>query len=83
MGHAGGRRTDGFGAAIGIELMGRGIWKDAGVFGPEYFDPIPYMEIMDEAGYDYGMVEMESDYKNKRDKEEMEMIFKEAKDGNV
>lgn len=73
----------GFGAAIGIELMGRGIWKDAGVFGPEYFDPIPYMEIMDEAGYDYGMVEMESDYKNKRDKEEMEMIFKEAKDGNV
>lgn len=69
----------GFGAAIGIELMGRGIWKDTGVFGPEYFDPIPYMEIMDEAGYDYGMVEMDSAYKKMQDNLKMKEIFEEAK----
>ena len=27
----------GFGAALGIELIARGIWKDEGVFSPEYF----------------------------------------------
>lgn len=69
----------GFGAAIGIELIGRGIWKDKGVFSPEYFDPIPYLEIMDEAGYDYGIVEMDSPYKNDLDKKAMAELIKKAK----
>ncbi len=69
----------GFGAAIGIELIGRGIWKDKGVYAPEYFDPIPYLEIMDEAGFDYGIVEMDSPYKEAKDKEMMAEIFREAK----
>lgn len=43
----------GFGAALALELIGRGIWKDAGVFSPEYFDPRPYMELMEESGYKY------------------------------
>lgn len=43
----------GFGAALALELIGRGIWKDAGVFSPEYFDPLPYMKLMEESGYPY------------------------------
>ena len=48
----------GFGAALFIELMGRGIWKEAGVYSPEYFDPMPYLCLMKESGYRYGIVEM-------------------------
>lgn len=68
----------GFGAAVGIELIGRGIWKDAGVFSPEYFDPIPYLQIMDEAGFEYGIVELDSEYKTVNDKKIMAQIYKEA-----
>lgn len=32
----------------------REFGKDAGVYAPEYFDPIPYLQIMDEAGFEYG-----------------------------
>ena len=69
----------GFGSAVGIELIGKGIWKDTGVYAPEYFDPIPYLEIMDEAGFDYGIVEMDSPYKDAKDKEMMAEIFRQAK----
>ncbi|MEG0829041.1 MAG: saccharopine dehydrogenase NADP-binding domain-containing protein [Anaerovoracaceae bacterium] len=69
----------GFGAAVGIELIGKGIWKDKGVYSPEYFDPIPYLQIMDEAGFDYGIVEMDSPYKEENDKKMMAEIFKSAK----
>jgi saccharopine dehydrogenase-like NADP-dependent oxidoreductase len=47
----------GFGAALGIELIGRGIWKDRGVFSPEYFPSKPYMELMEEAGLEYRIEE--------------------------
>lgn len=47
----------GFGAALAIELMGRGIWKEAGVFSPEYFPSRPYMELMEEAGLAYQIQE--------------------------
>ncbi|MGN0276877.1 MAG: saccharopine dehydrogenase family protein [Hominisplanchenecus sp.] len=43
----------GFGAALMIELIGKRIWRDAGVFSPEYFDPDPYMALMDESHYVY------------------------------
>jgi len=69
----------GFGAAIGIELIGRGIWKDKGVFAPEHFDPLPYLEIMDEANYEYGIVEMDSPYKTDLDKKVMADLIKKAK----
>ncbi len=48
----------GFGAALALELIGRGIWKDAGVFSPEYFDPKPYLKLMEESGYRYEIKEM-------------------------
>ena len=70
----------GFGAAIGIEMIGRNLWKDAGVYSPEYFDPIPYLETMDESGFEYSIVEMDSEYKAKQDKEKMAEIFKKAKE---
>ena len=68
----------GFGAAVGLELIGKGIWNDAGVFSPEYFDPIPFLEIMDEAGFEYGIVEMDSQYKTINDKKVMSQIFADA-----
>jgi saccharopine dehydrogenase (NAD+, L-lysine forming) len=70
----------GFGAAIAIELIGKEIWKDAGVYSPEYFDPIPYLEIMEEAGYKYGIVEMDSEYKETLDKKVLHHIFEDAKE---
>ncbi|MCD8356919.1 MAG: saccharopine dehydrogenase NADP-binding domain-containing protein [Clostridia bacterium] len=48
----------GFGAALAIELIGRGIWKDAGVFSPEYFDPKPYLKLMNESRYEYHIQEL-------------------------
>ena len=47
----------GFGAALAIELIGKGIWRDRGVFSPEYFDPDPYMELMEESGFIYRIEE--------------------------
>ena len=47
----------GFGAALALELIGRGIWRDAGVFSPEYFDPKPYLKLMEESGFKYGIKE--------------------------
>lgn len=47
----------GFGAALGIELIGKGIWKGAGVFSPEYFPSKPYMDLMKEAGLAYNIEE--------------------------
>ena len=48
----------GFGAALAIELIGRGIWKDTGVFSQEYFDPEPYLKLMDETGYEWHVMEL-------------------------
>lgn len=73
----------GFGAAIAIELLGKGIWKDTGVYSPEYFDPIPFLEIMEEAGFKYSLVEMDSEYKAFQDKKVMEHIFMEAKESQI
>lgn len=47
----------GFGAALAIELIGRGIWHEAGVFSSEYFDPKPYLQLMEESGFEYRIEE--------------------------
>ena len=47
----------GFGAALGIELIARGIWKDEGVFSPEYFPSRPFMDLMRETGLAYAIEE--------------------------
>jgi len=48
----------GFGAALSIELVGRGIWKESGVYSPEHFDPKPYLELMDESGFVWKVLEI-------------------------
>jgi saccharopine dehydrogenase-like NADP-dependent oxidoreductase len=50
-----------FNAVIGMELLQSGVWKATGVEGPEFFDPVPFMEKMDEYGFPYGIREMTSD----------------------
>ena len=44
-------------SSIALELIGKGVWKEAGVYSPEYFDPKPYLELMEESGYNYGIIE--------------------------
>ena len=44
-----------FTPVIAMELLEKGIWKGAGVLGPEAFDPIPFMERMAEYGFPYGI----------------------------
>ncbi len=41
---------------IALELLASGTWSDVGVLGPEAFDAIPYLELMEsEYGQKYGM----------------------------
>jgi saccharopine dehydrogenase (NAD+, L-lysine forming) len=47
-----------FNAVIGMDLLENKIWKGVGVLGPEAFDPIPFMEKMNDYGFPYGMKEM-------------------------
>jgi saccharopine dehydrogenase (NAD+, L-lysine forming) len=44
-----------FNAVVGMDLLEHGIWKGAGVLGPEAFDPIPFMDKMDKYGFPYGI----------------------------
>ena len=48
----------GWGAALAIELIARGIWSDSGVYSPEYFDPDPFIELMKETGYRFEIEEL-------------------------
>jgi saccharopine dehydrogenase (NAD+, L-lysine-forming) len=43
---------------IAMELLSEGIWKGAGVLGPEAFDPDPYLERTAAFDYPWGIVEM-------------------------
>jgi len=47
-----------FSAVIAMDLIEHGIWKGAGVLGPEAFEPMPFMEKMAEYGFPYGIKEM-------------------------
>jgi len=47
-----------FSAVIAMDLLEHGVWKGAGVLGPEAFEPVPFMEKMAEHGFPYGMKEM-------------------------
>ena len=53
-----------FTPVIMMELLSKGIWKGVGVEGPEFFDPLPYMKLMDAYEFPAGIVEMDSIYKN-------------------
>ncbi len=57
-----------FNPVMAFELLAKGVWKGAGVLGPECFDPDPYIQLADEYDYYVGMMEMESEYKKLMDK---------------
>jgi saccharopine dehydrogenase (NAD+, L-lysine-forming) len=48
----------GTGPVIIMELLAKGIWKGKGVLGPEAFDPDPFLALMPEFDFPYGMVEV-------------------------
>ena len=47
-----------FNAVIGWDLIEHGVWKGVGIFGPEAFDPVPFMSKMVRYGFPYGIKEM-------------------------
>lgn len=43
----------GFNPVIAMELLEKGIWRGAGVLGPEAFPPLPFMQRMKGYGFPY------------------------------
>jgi saccharopine dehydrogenase (NAD+, L-lysine-forming) len=37
-------------AVVALELLSRGAWAGAGVLGPEAFDPVPFLDLLNEHG---------------------------------
>jgi saccharopine dehydrogenase-like NADP-dependent oxidoreductase len=35
---------------VALELLAEGVWKGAGVLGPEAFDAVPFLELLPEYG---------------------------------
>ncbi len=64
-----------YGTVITLELVGKGIWRDRGVFGPEAFAPEPFLKLMDEYRYPYRLMEMDSEYKRKQDQGTMKKML--------
>jgi len=49
-----------FNPLIALELMAKGLWKGAGVVGPEVFDPQPFLDLMaSSTGYNQRWVAQE------------------------
>ncbi|MFD1939543.1 MULTISPECIES: saccharopine dehydrogenase family protein [Nonomuraea] len=42
---------------VALELLARGAWKGEGVLGPEAFDAVPFLELLNEYGSPWGMRE--------------------------
>ena len=43
---------------IALELIANGSWSGAGVLGPEAFDAVPFLDMLNEHGSPWGMTEM-------------------------
>jgi len=43
---------------IGLELLANGTWTGAGVLGPEAFDAVPFMDLLNDHGSPWGITEM-------------------------
>jgi saccharopine dehydrogenase-like NADP-dependent oxidoreductase len=44
---------------LALELIANGTWSGAGVLPPEAFDAVPFLDLMNAAGWSYGMIEQE------------------------
>jgi len=42
---------------IALELLATGVWSGAGVLGPEAFDPVPFLDLLNAYGSPWGMEE--------------------------
>lgn len=42
---------------IAMELIAEGVWRGPGVFGPESFDAVPFLQKMESFDFPYGMIE--------------------------
>ena len=42
---------------VALELLANGSWKGAGVLGPEAFDAVPFLELLEDYGSPYGISE--------------------------
>jgi saccharopine dehydrogenase-like NADP-dependent oxidoreductase len=42
---------------VALELLAKGRWSGAGVLGPEAFDAVPFLELLNEYGSPWGMRE--------------------------
>jgi saccharopine dehydrogenase-like NADP-dependent oxidoreductase len=43
---------------IGLELLANGTWTGTGVLGPEAFDAVPFMDLLNDHGSPWGMSEI-------------------------
>jgi len=43
---------------IALELVASGTWSDVGVLGPEAFDPVPFMDLLNDHRSPWGMLEL-------------------------
>jgi saccharopine dehydrogenase (NAD+, L-lysine-forming) len=43
---------------VALELLDRGVWKGAGVLGPEAFPPKPFLALLAEYGSPHGQIEL-------------------------
>ena len=48
--------TTGVPAAVGAELMLKGLWKGKGVFNMEQFDPDPFMDVIGPRGLPWKVI---------------------------
>ena len=42
---------------VALELLATGVWSGAGVLGPEAFDAVPFLDLLNEYGSPWGMRE--------------------------
>ncbi|NJD27086.1 MAG: ATP-binding protein [Chloroflexi bacterium] len=42
---------------IALELLATGVWSGSGVLGPEAFDPVPFLQLLNDYGSPWGMRE--------------------------
>jgi saccharopine dehydrogenase-like NADP-dependent oxidoreductase len=43
---------------VALELLAAGTWSGTGVLGPEAFDPVPFLDLLNDHGSPWGMREM-------------------------
>jgi saccharopine dehydrogenase-like NADP-dependent oxidoreductase len=61
---------------IMLELIDKGVWQGKGVFGPESFDPDPFVERLAKYEFPAGIREMDSEYAESLDEKALVSYLK-------